>query len=616
MPEHSPPENSAASAGPSDAERAGIDRRCQELGSLDHTADTEAELVRALADPAWRVRSTAARVLTRLGERPTPSRAAMSALLDLAYSDQVAWSRHAATWSLCEMARADLPVAEALTAHPPARWDLFPLQLATRLPRGSVDPLAFLGALTDSAWQVRAAAATALGAQVRDASREQVATALERALGDDDPSVREAVADGLADVGGPGARAALLGMFDDGDAAVQARCLRALARLLTNASQPAKEAQGDADDADDDDIRAVLERALASQHARVRRAAAALAAQLGKSAVPLMDALLESLADVDYSVADNIGFALLDVARAAPETAPLLWRAVETRRAPVRVRALELVGQVAPAFPNPHTSSENVTRLLLTKLRGNAFDSATWLLRQVPLSHAPTLQVVREVLAGAPVKARWRALTLLRQSEKASQELIPELRRALHDPATRVRLAATGLVSTLGTGARPTLPEFVRRAFEYHEPVAHAAQRGLEQLVKSADLPPALADWLPALGRRTEADEFLLARLQREGLAPELLQRLQDASREHAAWHQRVGERRSSKHQLPFAAPAPLAADSSPIDWLMHAVHMAQARATVRISGKQTLVEVADRAAQREYAWHVGRLIELINASA
>lgn len=616
-----PPKQSTTSA-----QRA-IDNRCQELIRLGKRApdpQVERELRSALGDAEWRVRAAAARAVVRLGVQKPLTEATLRALLDVAYTDDVTWSWHAAAWTLCELTRHGNPVAVAVANHPPAEWTIHALELAIRLPRGTVaiaPLLDRLGQLSEERsseerpdWQTRAALAKALCAQAGADARERVADALGNLLEDDDSTVRAAAAKGLGQLGGGRAIDALVGLSTDPEPKVQAMSLRTL---------------GDAVEATDDDldddlgndsvtarlaaVREVLESALSSEHGRVRHAAAALTARLGRHARPLMDSLIDALGDTDRAVADNMGYALVGVARGDPETGPLLWRAVDHEQARVRVRALDLVGHVAPVFPNPHSRSERITQLVLTGLRGRSYESAAWLLQQIPMDHAPTLEVVRENLLSPSVKARWRALSLLARSTDATRDLLPTVRRLLHDPSERVRLEATQLVPSLGRDAQPALPEFVRRAFESDATIRHMARHGLGQIIESGHFPGFLKEWLELMGKKTAAGEFLDARLRRGELPEEVKERFLEATREHAAWHQRVAALRAQKYQREYAVPDAPERDA-PLDaHIAHAIAAASARTAIKLSGSRSREQALKLAARREYAWHIGRLIDLYN---
>lgn len=598
------------------SEQKAIEKRCQRLIQLGHRPPDdsfEPELREALGDEHWRVRSAAARTLVRLGVKRQLAAGTLHALLDIAYRDEVTWSWHAATWTLCELARHRTPIRAALAEHPPEHWTVHALELAIRLPPETVPPDQLLPVLGHEDWRVRAAAATALGVQTRGADRERVADALGPCLEDDDPGVRSAAAKGLGKLGGRRALKALIGLFTDPDPAVQAMSLRALGDALA----ATEDEDGDADAAPGEEqlreVREVLESALSSRHGRVRHAAAALTAHMGRHARPMMGALIDALGDTDRAVADNIGYALVDVARGDPEAGPMLWRAVEHQRASVRVRALELVGQVAPVFPNHHSRTERVAQLVLTGLRGRSYESAVWLMRQIPLDHAPTLDVIRESLTASSVKARWRALALLQRSSKAARAFMPLLRNALHDPSTPVRLHATQLIPTLGRHARPALPEFVRRAFESDRTISHMARHGLADILADGKFPELLHSWLASMGKGTQASEFLDARVRRDGLPGAVRDEFIMASRAHAAWHGHVADIRAHKYQRTYVANATPAADAALIEQIEHAVAMATISATIKLPGQRSEAEVAALATRREYSWHIGRLLDLLN---
>lgn len=597
-----------------------LDQRCQQLAALGnqgYSVEAESDLRGALGDEAWRVRSTAARTLGRIGARSALQEPTLHALLELAGGDGIAWSRHAATWTLCHQAGRDDRTARTIAAavverlgdveRPGGDQTLHLLELARRLPPGVIDPTAIIAALDDDDWHVRASAAMTVGLHGgAGGAAGAVVQALVRGLRDEDPGVREAAAEGLAAIGGQAAQDALLTLADDPEPAVQAAGIRALGALR---------------DGDLEAIRSAVDGALTSPHSRVRQAAAMLASHLGAAAAPLLPELIDALGDQDTTVADSVGYALVDIAAEEQALAPMLWRAVENREGRVRVRALDLVRQVSGEFPNAHSSIETVTRFLLNEMRGSTYRAATWLLRQVPLSHADAMSVVLESLGKRSTSARWRALALLQRSPETVQTMIPALRRVLHDSSARVRRLAVEMTPPLGAAARPALPELARRAFEGDHNVNQEARRALKALLHSdrrgraprpALFPPLIQDWLSQIGPKTELSDVVAAPLRSSELDETLIDDFVRASRAHAAWHNAVGERRAKKHDVrftPLPAPGP---DSSPLDVIAHAVAAARARAQIHVADNER-DEVVDRIVHREYGWHLGRLLDLMN---
>ena len=620
-----------------------LDQRCQQLAALGNARDNpeaEATLRDALDDTAWRIRSTAARTLGQLGARRELEKDTLLALLEVAGKDDIAWSRHAAAWTLCRQAGRKSSTAELIGAAVSARLGadgpggedagerLYLLELARRLPPGVIDPVQVVASLQAEDWRVRAAAAMAIGVHggaagdsdaETEPGRAALIDALVGALGDDDPGVREAAAEGLAAVGGITAQDALLALASDPEPTVQAAGLRALGALR---------------DGDLDTLRGAMDQALGSQHSRVRQAAAMLASHLGSAAAPLVPELIDALGDPVSAVADSVGYALVDIAAEEQALAPMLWQAVENRQGRVRVRALDLVQQVSSTFPNPHSNVETITRFLLSEMRGSTYRGATWLLQQVPLSDVDAMSVVLESLGSRSTTARWRALALLRNSPATLQTMIPVLRRVLHDSSARVRRLAAEVTPGLGAAVQPALPELARRAFEGDNLVKAAALEALQRLLgktrerqyhyrpggKREEIPPPpplfpalIQDWLAQIEPKTELSDLLASRLQGTDLEPALVEEFVAASRAHAAWHNAVGEQRAKKHGVAFTPLPELDPDTAPIEIIAHAVECAQARALVHVPPNGWEGLERDRIVRREYGWHLGRLLELLN---
>ncbi len=239
--------------------------------------------------------------------------------------------------------------------------------------------------------------------------------------------------------------------------------------------------------------------------------------------------------------------------------------------------------------------------------------SASWLVEKLPLDHAPTVNVIIESLQGQSVASRWRALHLLQQAASTARQLVPILREVLHDSSARVRLLATELMPAFGRDAQAALPELTRRAFEGDASIKHAARQGIEDLTRSARFPELLNQWLGGLGPKTKVEDFIEALLRHASLREAVVEAFIEASRGHAAWHSRVGERRAQKHRRAFTPVDSAASLDGPLDHIAHSVAMAQARAAVHIDPKKLPESVARIAAEHEYAWHLGRLIDLIN---
>ncbi|MFI6286795.1 fumarate reductase/succinate dehydrogenase flavoprotein subunit [Streptomyces sp. NPDC051018] len=179
----------------------------------------------ALADPDLAVRTEAVRALVSVDAPAELARAA---------ADPAREVRVATAKALASVAEPPLDTLAVLAGDPDAlvRAAAFGALGATGCPPPLVEPA--LRALSDPVWQVRAGAATALGATARDV-QDLAVPALAKALGDPHADVRKsAVLALLRHVPAPAALSALATAVHDPDADVRAYASRAGAAGLGN----------------------------------------------------------------------------------------------------------------------------------------------------------------------------------------------------------------------------------------------------------------------------------------------------------------------------------------------------------------------------------------------
>ncbi len=265
-----------------------------------------ANLLGRLEDEHSGVRSSAARVLGKLGSTSEPVVAALLGRLE----DEDSGVRSSAAEALDKLGSASEPVVAALLGRLEDKDSSVRLYAAVALGKlGSTsEPVvaALLGRLEDEYYRVRYSAAEALG-ELGSASEPVVAALLGR-LEDEDYWVLSFAAVALGKLGSASEPviAALLGRLEDEDYWVRSSAARVLGKL-GSASEPV--------------VAALLGR-LEDESSSVRSSAADALGKLGSASKQVVDALLGRLEDESSSVRSSAAEALGNLGKQSSEVLP------------------------------------------------------------------------------------------------------------------------------------------------------------------------------------------------------------------------------------------------------------------------------------------------------
>ncbi|HEY1377138.1 MAG TPA: HEAT repeat domain-containing protein [Gemmataceae bacterium] len=282
---------------------------------------------------------------------------------------------------------------------------------------------------------------------------DQVCGPLAAALGDPDLIVRGGAAAALVAVGPPAA-GPVAQALRSGDVRARRGAVDVLARI-----DPAAETAGPLAGAlcdEDEYVRRgagpalgrvgsaavpALRAALRDHRPEVRRVAADGLAVAGPAALPAVDDLAATLADVDA----DAGWAAAEaLARVGPASLPALGAALRGSDPMVRSRAATALGRLGPA-----------ARSELTDLLGLARDAAADVRRAVAEAVAgidrqpTTVAAVRGLLADADAGVRRAAAEALGHFGQPARAVARDLVRAQDDPDPDVGRAATQALLTL-----------------------------------------------------------------------------------------------------------------------------------------------------------------------
>jgi HEAT repeat protein len=299
--------------------------------ALAPPAEETAALVRALADPAWRVRRAAAQALASRADEVT---AAVGPLVT-ALADADAAVREAAAEALAPL-RGGVParVVSALAAALADPDEAVRETAAAALDRvglGGVDAVGVLvAALGDDQAGVRRHAARLLGRSGAAASR--AVPSLSAALSDADRSVRHAAAAALSSVADEAAAGPLLAALGD-VREVRAQAARTLAALARKSP----------------DVEAQLLEALDDPAPRRRRGAALALGELGSAAA--VRKLRDALGRREPRHRRRALLALACFAGRGESLRPDLERGLTDSHAKVRAAAVEALGTLAAEVP-------------------------------------------------------------------------------------------------------------------------------------------------------------------------------------------------------------------------------------------------------------------------
>ncbi|MEZ4677613.1 MAG: HEAT repeat domain-containing protein [Caldilineaceae bacterium] len=208
-----------------------LQERLEQLQGSDHTEQLAAQLLPALGDEEWNVRSRAAASLGQLGQA---SPAVVSALV-AALGDEEWNVRYSAAASLGQLGQASPAVVSALVAAlGDEEWNVRYSAAASLGQLGQASPAvvsALVAALGDESVNVRSRAAESL-VQLGQAS-PAVVSALVAALGDESVNVRSRAAESLVQLGqaSPAVVSALVAALGDEDNDVRSRAAASLGQL-------------------------------------------------------------------------------------------------------------------------------------------------------------------------------------------------------------------------------------------------------------------------------------------------------------------------------------------------------------------------------------------------
>jgi HEAT repeat protein len=359
------------------------------------------DLLKALNDPDELVHKSALEALTKIGPPDKDEVAELAPLLKESNPPEV---RRFAAGALAKVG------AEAKSAVP-----------------------ALLGALKDKDPALRQSAALALGAAGGDA-KEQVQPALLAALNDSDSDVRTAAAEGLAALPLTGAdTAAMTDLLKHKDPAVRAQAAHALAKIGPEARTSLKP----------------LSEALQDKNGHVRRAVVEALGAFGadaKEAEPdLEKALKDSDKEVRRAAIDALGNIGADAKTAAK---PLADNVVDADLRKSAVAALVKIGppaahDAAPALAGLLKAPDKADRLLalsaleaLKPAGADAKDLVPKIITVFEDADAPLQEKAAEALA------------------KIGKPAVPDLCKAINDPAKSVRKGAAQALGDIGAQAK------------------------------------------------------------------------------------------------------------------------------------------------------------------
>jgi HEAT repeat protein len=369
---------------------------------------------------------------------------------------------------------------------------------------------ALIQALGDSGWNVRRAAAEALG-KLGD---PQAVPALIQALGDSDSAVRAVSAEALGAIGDPQAVPALIVALGDWGDWWSENVRRAAAEALVRIGAPAVPA---------------LIQALGDRSENVRRAAAEALVRIGAPAVP---ALIQALGDDEFRVRRAAAEALVRIGAPA---VPALIQALGDRSENVRRAAAEALGaigdpQAIPALIQALGDSDSAVRAVSAEALGaigdpqavppliQALGDSDWDVRRAaaealgrlgnpqavpPLSvwaHAgedaarnalqtlgyPMLdlpQAVAQVAAQGAWGVLIRALTCTQVREVVvglGAPAVPALVQALGDSDSAVRAVSAEALGAIGDPQ--AVPALIQALGDYGYYVRRAAQQAIQQI--------------------------------------------------------------------------------------------------------------------------------------
>jgi HEAT repeat protein len=403
---------------------------------------------------------------------------------------------------------------------------------------GSPAVPALLEALKDGNWRARKAAAEALG-KIGD---RQALPALLEALKDDEWRVRRAAAYALEKIGDSRAIPALTEALKDDSREVRQAAAYALKKIGDSRAIPA------------------LTEALKDDSREVRQAAAYALEKIGDSQT--VPALLEALKDEDRSVRQAAVWALREIGD--PQAVPALIQALKDEDRDVReasVRALGTIGdrRTIPALMEAlkeggwvhRAAAEALSKIIdwqavpelieaLQDENKEVRDAAVWALGKIGLPAVPALV---EALKDENYKRRRSAAEAL--GEIGDPQAIPVLMETLKNENKEMREAAAWALWKIGLPAVPALLEALK---DKRRDVRWMATWALGKIGDQQAI-PALMKILKDNDKEVrEAAEWALGEIGLPAL-PALLEALKDERkevRESAAWALgKIGDRQA-----------------------------------------------------------------------
>ncbi len=413
-------------------------------------------LAEALSDEDERVRAPAVRGLGFMG-RKGASKAAQE--LAAALHDPSSAIRKSALLELGFAARAGL-IAVSDLEHLLADEDPETRRETTRLlHRLGVSAVpALLVALEDDDRDVRREAAQAL-VWLRPALRSVVA-ALDDALQDEDPVVRDLVV-------------ALLGSTGDPEAVP--RLLRASRDTAPRVREAAADAFRNIGSANPDVVQALI-RALGDPEGRVAPIAATALASLGEPTVPALEAALpESPPAIQMHLVETLG----RIGQGAASSAPVLAELVEAEDEKLRlsvIGALSDIGRAGLPILVDALGSDRVD------VRENAAIGIGYLVKE---QDAEAIGALRDSMHDPSPRVRAKALRAL---ARLGSEMPRSVRQGLTDRDATVRAAAARILGQTGSRVEAAAALLIEALRDADARVREAAAESLVELRPAPDL--------------------------------------------------------------------------------------------------------------------------------
>jgi uncharacterized protein (TIGR02996 family) len=240
---------------------------------------------------------------------------------------------------------------------------------------------------------------------------------------------------------------------------------------------------------------------------------------------------------------------------------------------------------------------------------------------------ARAVQFLAQSLAGNPDAGLLRAtlqLSSRQQREYTNREVRDLARRAAADPAQaagvlgegvrgsrrKVRSAAAQMLARLGPAAAPSLPFLVQRLYERNESVKDHVAPALARLLP--ELPPEVQGWLCVLANPLlPARGNLRAALDSPRLPADVRQEFARICARRIAWRRQI----AAGGKGPRPDPATVADDPTSIWEAVEQVTTLAGQHAARHKVGDLAATTAGKARDKEHAWLLARLCELLQAA-